>query len=379
MDMNIYNLTNTDLKLRLIVMFLLMTTLYSCSETMSDSTTFIDNENENETRIPKFVLSDAEETFNRITNWEGEIGEDVFLLGLVTDVHSIGDEYKFVGYLNVLHNKYHFDIMCNCGDIGLDVPETNNNPEKEFDLLWSTRNEMYDENPWIFCKGNHERVLLQTTGYIFNYSLNRNNPIRVFGDSFGNYGYVDNSGKRIRTYFLNTSDMDYNGYFLSDKQLVWFVETIKELSEGWGVIITSHMCIDDIGRCNSYPNDADCKGMKAMREILEAYANKTSVTIDGYDINTDFTNIKSNLICVLSGDSHFNNQINRNGVNYIVRQGYGWVSESDMPDGATFYPYDIRWQCCYDVLAVKKNGTAKIFRIGVGGEDVDYEFSWTHP
>ena len=59
------------------------------------------------------------------------------------------------------------------------------------------------------------------------------------------------------------------------------------------------------------------------------------------------------------------------GVNYIVRQGYGYVSDAQMPSGATRDSFNYNTQCLFDVLAVKGNGNAKVFRIGAGGSARD--------
>lgn len=63
-------------------------------------------------------------------------------------------------------------------------------------------------------------------------------------------------------------------------------------------------------------------------------------------------------------------------VNYIVRQGYGGISESEMPKGAS--RDDFNWEviCNFDILAIKQNCSARIFRIGVGGVNRDLEFTY---
>ena len=94
------------------------------------------------------------------------------------------------------------------------------------------------------------------------------------------------------------------------------------------------------------------------------------------NLSWNFAGATGRLVCSLAGDSHFNNSVKRNGVNYIVRQGYGNVDDSEMPSGATKDTFNTDDNVLFDILAIKSNGKAKIFRIGAGGEARDYEFSF---
>lgn len=337
----------------------------------------IDNIKKSSSQVPSFVLSDARKTYKRIVEWADT--EDVYLLAQVTDVHSGGSEkYKVVEYLSVINQLYSFDVLCNMGDIGLDTSATTGDEEKVFDMLWNTRKGMNCTNPWIFCKGNHERLVnLQTLGNIFNRSFKRQFPQIQFGDTYGNYGYIDCAEKKVRTYFLNTSDtLSDTQYAMSKEQLQWLIESLLTLSDTWRVIVTSHLCVDDIGRWKSYPTDAAGDAFDSFRAILHAFVTRTSGTNTSLGLTWDFTKAKGTLVCSLAGDSHFNAYINRDGVNYIVRQGYSAVGDSELPSWGTRAPIYWTTQCSFDVLAVKNNGTAKVFRIGSGDSDYDLSFSY---
>lgn len=326
--------------------------------------------------VPSFVYYEARETYKRIIDWSGT--DDVYLLGFVTDVHSGGnDKYKVVNYLNNINKIYSFNCLCNGGDIGLDTADTTGDENKVFKMMWDTRKGMNCTNPWIFCRGNHERLVnLQTIGNVFNRSLKRQFPNIVFGDNYGNYGYLDSNDLKVRTYFLNTTDSTgTTSYAITTTQLNWFVNSLNSLAEGWNVIITSHLCIDDIGRWKSYPSDASSNEFEALRRILKSFAARTSGSYA--NVSWNFTNAKANIVCSLAGDSHFNANIKRDGVNYIVRQGYGSISDAEMPSWGSKVYVDYNNTCCFDVLAVKSNGTAKIFRIGAGGSAYDLEITYS--
>lgn len=336
-----------------------------------------DRRKEDEHSVPSFVLSDARKTYKRIVEWADT--EDVYLLAQVTDVHSGGSEkYKVVEYLSVINKLYSFDVLCNMGDIGLDTAATQGDDEKVFDMLWNTRKGMNCTNPWIFCKGNHERLVsLQTLGNIFNRSFKRQFSQIQFGDTYGNYGYIDCEEKKVRTYFLNTSDTPSESHYaMSKEQLQWLIDNLLTLSDTWKIVVTSHLCVDDIGRWKSYLTDAAGAGFDSLRAILHDFVTRTSGTNSSLGLSWNFTEAKGTLVCSIAGDSHFNAFINRSGVNYVVRQGYSAISDSEMPSWGTKATINWTTQCSFDVLAVKNNGTAKVFRIGAGDVDYDLEFTY---
>lgn len=328
---------------------------------------------------PDFIINSATETFIRLVDWVN--GENTFLLAQITDVHSGGTlKYKAVKWLNSINSLFNFDILCNCGDIGLDTANTNGNKKKTYELVVNTKRLMHTNSPWLFTKGNHEKIEEngissdKKLGEIFNKSEKRIFD-NIILSSNSDYGYIDKNN--IRTIFLNTSEnITHSGYSISTNQLQWLINTISNTPSDSNIVIVSHLCIDKIGRWNSYPNDADGENFDALREIFKSLANHTAGSNSSLHLQWDFKSLNSKLVCCLSGDSHFNNYIKHNGVNYIVRQGYGHISSDDIATGGTFDNFDWTKQCLFDVLAVKENGNAKLFRIGVGGSDRDILFTY---
>lgn len=322
--------------------------------------------------VPTEIMNDAVQTYSRLIEWIA--GDDVFLLAHITDLHSgKSDVYKHVGYLNELNNIFAFNVLCNTGDIGLDVGETD---EEAMKLLCNTKIRMNCTSPWLFCKGNHERLVpLEKCGAIFNRASKVRFPKIVFGDSYGNYGYYDDEVNKVRTIFLNTSDVTTQAHYgMSKDQLSWLVTALNSVQDNWSVVILSHFCIDRIGAWNTGGGELSNSWVTCINSILADFVARVSGDNSVQGINWDFSSSTGHLVCVLSGDSHFNNYICRNGVNYIVRQGYGSVAQSDLPEGAS---HDTRnTQPLFDVLAIKNNGTAKIFRIGTGDTIRDLSFTY---
>lgn len=335
------------------------------------------NENISKVTIPDFVINAAKATHKRILQWGGT--DSYSLLGQITDLHSGGrTTYKHIKYFDGINDLFGFSIICNAGDIGLDVGETE---DAAYNLIDNVKNGMSANSLWVFCKGNHDygtaRISNKIIDNAFNVPYYRRFQERLHGEELG-YGYTDDVVNKVRYIYLNTSEGNTGAYTMSVTQVTWLISTLTNTPNEYSIVVLSHLCIDNIGRWNSYPNDANANCFRALRSIFSDFVAKTSGSNASLNISWDFTNVDSSikLVCVLAGDSHFDNYIKRNGVNYIVRQGYGSISATEMPDGAVHTDFNTSEQCLFDVLAVKNNGNAKVFRIGAGGVGRDLTFTY---
>ena len=330
--------------------------------------------------LPQFVRNEANSTLQRFLQWCGN--NIVSTLGHITDVHSGGNtKYKAVGYLDSLANLFGFSLLCNNGDIGLDVGE---NEANEYLLIQKTKLKMSTNNLWVFCNGNHDygshRIPSVYINNVFNASYSRRFQNRIYsiigGDTFG-YGHTDDNVGKVRYIYLNTSEGNTSSFTMSKKQIEFVINALQNAPNDYSIVILSHLCIDAIGRWNSYPDDASADCFVALRAIFKDFVARGAGENTALSISWDFTAAQSKLACVLSGDSHFDNYIKRDGVNYIVRQGYGNVTPSEMPSGSVFTPFNYYNQCLLDVLAINtETSVGKIFRIGAGGSECDLEFTY---
>lgn len=333
--------------------------------------------------VPEFVHKNGKETFQRLSEWASE-DDDIYLLAQVTDVHSSGNKkYQVVGWLNELNSLFGFNVLCNFGDIGLDTADTTGNKDAVYELIANTKKLMNTTSPWVFTRGNHDIIgssgvaSESTYSEIFNKASRRtvgSNKINLSGN--GSYGYIDDEYTKTRLIFINTSDSLSVGYGIGVTQLNWLVNILKNTKDEYKIIVASHLCLDEIGRWNSYPGDASANGFIAARAIFKDFVGHRSGSNSAVNITWDFSSVKAKLVCVISGDSHFNNYIKRDGVNYIVRQGYGGISSSEIPTGGTVDAFSWDEICNFDVLAARNDGIAKIFRIGIGGAGRDLEFTY---
>ena len=326
--------------------------------------------------MPSFITTAATGTFQRVMTWLGS--ESGWMLGHITDVHSTKSlmQYKHIGYLNELNKMFGFGLMCHAGDIGLDVGET---VAEAYDLLAKTKSAMQSVSPWVLCKGNHDygtqKISQQTIGNIFNIATQRQHNI-VLGSKDGGYGYYDDPNNKVRTFFLNTSDGNTGAYTMSSQQLSWLISKLGETAEGWRVVVLTHFCpVESLGKWASSTNTSySAAQFVSLRGILSSFVAKTSGSNSSLGLTWNFGSAKASLVCVLSGDSHFNNMGVVDGVRYIIRQGYGNASASDIPSGGSFDSFSVTNSCLFDVLVVSES-KAGIFRIGAGGQTRDVTFN----
>jgi len=328
--------------------------------------------------LPAFAKSAAYETYQRMLEWAGD--DSICTIAQVTDVHSADtDKYRAVGYLNEINSLFGFDLVGNFGDIGLDT--TSETTTTGYELISDTKMRMKPETQWVFLKGNHD------SGRVLQLSDDKISTIfnKPFAKHYSNmhesgkgYGYIDLNESKIRVVYLNTSDNIVNSYAMNATQLTWLASTLATVQAGWNVVVLSHLCVDDCGRWNSYPGDASGAGFDTLRSILAAFVAKTAGSNTSTGVSWDFTSVPSSckLVCSFAGDSHFNNTAVTNNVRYIVRQGYGSISDSEMPSGSTKDTFDYNTQVLFDVLCIKSNGNAKVFRIGAGGDTRDLAFTF---
>ena len=332
------------------------------------------------TAVPEFVNSACLATKKRIIDYCDD--SPSYCIGQITDVHTSGSSrYLHVGYLDKMSSMLGLNLIVNSGDIGLDTNSTTENRDNALSLIANTKAQMSDCNPWVFCKGNHERLEgNELIGNTFNRPFRNAHYEIVYGDNNATYGYVRDRSIGITTFFLNTTDNvspDVEHYVMQSAQIHWlaaYLQSIKSNNER--LVFLTHVCLNIIGSWQSTIDRGSdtSERVRDLKNLLNAVQEKTSYTYNG--ITYDYSNNNLTIVCCLSGDSHFDNQVKlENGLNIIVRQGYGYMDSSELQQGAVYTPFNPSEECLFDILVIKDN-IAKIFRVGAGGSSRDYEFTF---
>jgi hypothetical protein len=270
------------------------------------------------------------------------------------------------------------------GDISID---TYTDEDSSFDLINKVKMQMDADLPFLFTKGNHDyngyalstqKNSLWATIFLEPLKRKFKNITIKNNETNGGYGYIDDDNAKIRTYFLNTSDINEPTYSMSTIQLQFIADSLAGLLADWKVIILNHLCVDSCGEWTSYPNETSSDDFDTFRSIMSDFVSKSNGTNIVTGVTWAFSTVPASckLICNFAGDSHFDNNATTNGVNYILRQGYGNIPPSEIAPGGVFTEFDAENQILFDIIAVKLNGNAKIFRIGAGGSSRDLSFSY---
>jgi hypothetical protein len=233
-------------------------------------------------------------------------------------------------------------------------------------------------SPWLYVKGNHERTHTDAElASIFVRPTKSQFPQLTYGDSTGIYGHIDYADKKVRVIYLNTTDAAVGTHYgISNTQFQWLIAMLGSVQNGWRVVVLSHLTPHEIGRwvTESGTQPDQMAFSVNLRAVLAAYVNRRSGSFDS--VSYDFSSAQGKLVCILCGDSHFNNYAKDDGVNYIVRQGYGGVSDANLPSGATKDTFSWDAQCLFDVLTINSATSATVFRIGAGGSARDLTITY---
>ena len=121
--------------------------------------------------------------------------------------------------------------------------------------------------------------------------------------------------------------------------------------------------------------DAKRPTCEVLCHLLSDFVNRRKGGELGVEWN--FRRCKGRLVGLLCGDTHCNQHVNDDGVNYYITQGLGFVDPNQMLPGQTHVFFDLNASLCFDVIAVKlKSKQVHSFRVGAGGQDYDVEFAY---
>jgi hypothetical protein len=108
------------------------------------------------------------------------------------------------------------------------------------------------------------------------------------------------------------------------------VSVLQFKENGWNVIFLTHFCANKIGDWNGYPSHME--NADVFDAIMRDFKHKANGRLR--NLHRNFAKNQSNdIVANFCGDSHFDNSVVHDGVNRIITQGYGGVSESDVPLG----------------------------------------------
>ena len=317
-----------------------------------------------------FVKPQVTETYGRFKEWKGD--DEAVVFPILTDVHTAGRfTYRHIGYAARAAKMFGADFMALLGDIGLNsYPATVDAKYAQF-IVDNTRDQMLKYNGmWLFSPGNHDwdagegrYFTEEELSAIFQQPWQEKGGENLHIMPGKTYGWYDIPQKDFRIIFLNSEATRTLGeyyYCYGEEQLAWLDALLEATPEGMNVLLLSHWMPHPMGVWNAVSmNPVGKESYSKMTDLLASHVGKI------------------NLVGLFTGDSHVNNFTKKDGVNYFVTQGYGWVSPDVMLPGQAHAVFDYRKSLCIDVIAVKP-ATREVhtFRVGAGGADFDCTFTY---
>ena len=322
-----------------------------------------------EYRIPDFVVPQVTEAHDRYMEWKGD--DETVIFPIFTDVHAHTDSrFHHIGYIAETSGIWDYDFMLCLGDVGVNVGPAHISKNLTNTILTKVSDEMKKfPGTFLYVPGNHDwdggegtftseerfQELFQKPGLEKSGDNLHLTPGKV-------YHYCDFPEKNFRVILLNscgTGTQQGKYYVFDDEQVEWFKNLVNETPEEMSIFVACHYMPHPNGRWHNTPPPYNLQSNEMMMDVL-AELKKSH-----------------NIIGLFCGDSHFNmHEVDRD-VNYFITQGLGFCTESQLMPGTRRAPYDVDKTLCCDVIAVKPaKGEVHTFRIGAGGAEFDYEFTY---
>lgn len=319
--------------------------------------------------LPDFVMAQASETFARYNEWKGT--DEVLSFPVLTDLHTQENyTYQHIGYIVRTDDLFKYDFMVSLGDIGLNLGPAHYSKDYVASIIKATRTEMDRfQGVFLYAAGNHDWDAgegdYNTAGFLSDtfqkpsLKYAGNNLHLIPGKV---YCYYDVPGKDVRVIMLNsegTGTRNGSYYVYDDEQFEWLRDLLENTPEDMAVVVMSHYMPHPIGRWHNEPVPETKASNERMMDLLAEFK------------------AKRNIVGLFCGDSHVNALEVRDGVNYYITQSYGWCSTDLMMEGTKHAFYDYRKNLCCDVVAIKPlKREVHTFRIGAGGAEYDYAFTY---
>ncbi len=351
--------------------------------------------------LPDWALREIDETKSRIDAWRRS-GDGHALFVSITDVHSglpdisdpidWSDPKSHVLIAQEAVRRLGAEALLDLGDadyqqlVGWRGPKPT--PAEADELIRRRIDAQFRlyrdfERPVYFCRGNHDRGRTNK-----EFSAAEFGKFNLLAAGHGHaatlggertYGYFDVPAKKVRVFFLDTSEIGYYGF--SPSQVAFVAKGLEALPDDWTAVAAGHYCIVnsfgrwvDVGKpLKRAAADGNLRGAvngDALHELFVGFVHSEAGGKGG--VKWDFTGRPQRRFAgCLCGDSHFDNLSALDDVCYVVTQGYGGMHPKAVIPGAfVTRGWDRRRMPLIDVLGIRRVdglGEANVFRIGAGG------------
>lgn len=207
--------------------------------------------------------------------------------------------------------------------------------------------------------GNHDLHITDNGTYyalssseVYGVLLANQNISSTQNGTLKGYYYIDNDIQHIRYIFVNTFEENAS-YYMSVEQQEWVKSKLKEVNNGWNVVVIGHCPILET-------QDSASSTLSNFKSLLEIFANHTT---------SDFENGTSKLVAYICGHMHEDMYSKVNGVNHIV-----CTSDACYSDDGYGRQINTTSEQAIDIFFIDtQNGTLSTIRFG-GGNDREFTY-----
>lgn len=322
--------------------------------------------------VPQYVRKEADAVYERFCQWKED--EDCIVFPVLTDLHTKSDSSRIrqIAYTSATTDLFEYDFFANLGDIGVDLSSDLN---EDIAVANNTLQEMkrFSGTTSIICKGNHDNSRNGFTQQMFidlvQAPLVCENERIVYNRTHA-CGYLDLDNKGLRVYFLNSSDGETRGYVYTVDQIRWFAESLEYVPEGFDVVVLTHYISVPEAMWVHYNEPA--ANNELLCDVINCFREKEAKFIAGMLCDYRSVSPNSHFVGVVYGDRHFDYLNTYRGINVACTQGYGGISDDNLPPCGRKTSFDTYSEMLVDVVAIcPRRGEVRYFRMGAGGADCD--------
>lgn len=279
-------------------------------ENLVDRVTTLEEKNH---KLPSYYADYMVEK-NALVNSKMDLINNCLAFVFFTDPHITSNKLKSAKMIySILRNTSIKDVICG-GDV-ISAYGDHNRIVRDCEIY----KESYGFAKPYYVRGNHDNYAKETenatTGIIETNSMVINRFIRPYHDDINiengkTYYYFDRPLNKVRFISIDTNEIisETTGtsgefqpsYSITQEQIDWFVNTLKNTPNQYKIVLLSHSPI------NSNLAWAFDEAL-IFGDIVEAFNNKASINkADNYAhvVNTDFSSTNGKVILSISGHGH---------------------------------------------------------------------------
>ena len=263
-------------------------------------------------QYPTYFAEEIDDTVNKINDFMNIGGNDVAVVGFVTDTHWGVNKKNSPSIAKEVMDRCKIPVLINGGDIvtgsGIFSREKTIKDIIEEKKAFSVVNNIY-------TKGNHDPVYGVNSYYdsyipakeFYNYFYREANK-NVESSNDGTCFYQDFKQEKIRVISLNVCDLDgkevLNNHFASEENIEWLDRILNDIPNEYVAVITTHIPLWDNEECPWSSNTSYVKNRADILNVLNKYQGKVSCILSGHEHN-DYIVQKGNVPQIITACDAF--------------------------------------------------------------------------